>query len=101
MKIVQLSVLKDNYVYLLHDDAENLTAAVDPSVAEPVAEALDARGWQLTHIFNTHHHWDHTGGNLTLKKRYGCEVAGYQGDAHRIPGIDVQLQEGQAYKFGK
>ena len=27
-----------------------------------------ARGWKLTHILNTHHHLDHTGGNVALKE---------------------------------
>src|SRR5690242_21935432 len=26
-----------------------------------------SRGWRLTHILNTHHHGDHTGGNIDRK----------------------------------
>ena len=95
-----LPVLKDNYVYLLHDDASGNTAAVDPSLAKPVLAALKKKGWQLTHILCTHHHWDHTGGNLELKAETGCVVVGYADDAHRIPGIDVRLEEGESYNFG-
>jgi hydroxyacylglutathione hydrolase len=98
--LIQIPVLKDNYSYLLRDENHELTAAVDPSVAEPVTEAVEARGWKLTHILNTHHHWDHTGGNLALKSQYGCKIIGYQGDAHRIPGIDVELKEGETFQFG-
>jgi len=98
--IRQLLVLKDNYVYLLHDAATNTTAAVDPSVAPPVLEALRREGWPLTHILNTHHHHDHTGGNLELKAATGCTIVGPRADRDRIPGIDVALGEGETYKLG-
>jgi len=98
--IRQLLVLKDNYVYLLHDAATNTTAAVDPSVAPPVLEALRRDGWPLTHILNTHHHHDHTGGNLELKAATGCTIVGPRADRDRIPGIDVALGEGETYKLG-
>jgi hydroxyacylglutathione hydrolase len=98
--IRQLLVLKDNYVYLLHDAATNTTAAVDPSVAPPVLEALRREGWRLTHILNTHHHHDHTGGNLELKAATGCTIVGPRADRDRIPGIDVALGEGETYKLG-
>jgi len=98
--IRQLLVLKDNYVYLLHDAATNTTAAVDPSVAPPVLEALRREGWPLTHILNTHHHHDHTGGNVELKAATGCTIVGPRADRDRIPGIDVALGEGETYKLG-
>lgn len=98
--IRQLLVLKDNYVYLLHDAATNTTAAVDPSVAPPVLEALRREGWRLTHILNTHHHHDHTGGNVELKAATGCTIVGPRADRDRIPGIDVALGEGETYKLG-
>ncbi|MDH5748596.1 MAG: MBL fold metallo-hydrolase, partial [Rhodospirillales bacterium] len=67
LEILQIPVLNDNYVYLAHDAASGETAVVDPAVAGPVRDALTAKGWKLSHILNTHHHGDHTGGNLELK----------------------------------
>ena len=52
-------------------------------------------------IFNTHHHWDHTGGNLQLKKKWRCRVLGFAKDAERIPGIDQALHEREDFVFGK
>jgi len=98
--IRQLLVLKDNYVYLLHDPATKATAAVDPSVAPPVMEALAREGWRLTHILNTHHHHDHTGGNNELKAATQCTIVGPRADRERIPGIDVALAEGETYQLG-
>ncbi|HXP13612.1 MAG TPA: hydroxyacylglutathione hydrolase [Stellaceae bacterium] len=100
LEIRQVPVLRDNYVYLLREPESGAVAAVDPSVAGPVAAALDQLGWKLTHILNTHHHHDHTGGNLELKARYGAIIVGPLADRARIPGIDVALAEGDKFKFG-
>lgn len=51
--------------------------------------------------FSTHHHWDHTGGNLQLKKQGGVKVYGADSDKDRIPGIDVALTPGETLAFGK
>lgn len=100
LEILQIPVLKDNYVYLLHEPDSGATAAVDPAVAGPVLEALDARGWRLSHVLNTHHHGDHVGGNLELKAATGCAIVGAAGDRHRIPGIDVALKDGEEFRLG-
>ncbi|MCS3904633.1 hydroxyacylglutathione hydrolase [Methylohalomonas lacus] len=92
--------LNDNYGFLLHDPDFGMTASVDTPEVGPILQALDERGWQLTHIFNTHHHWDHAGGNLELKERTGCTIIGPRADADRIPGIDVKVGEGDRFEFG-
>ena len=74
LDIHQIPVLKDNYVYLVHDGASGATAVVDPAEADAVCSALSERSWTLTHILNTHHHWDHVGGNVELKRQTGCRV---------------------------
>jgi hydroxyacylglutathione hydrolase len=74
--IRQLPVLKDNYADLLREPASGATAAVDPSVAEPLLAALGNTGWRLSHILNTHHHWDHTGGNEAPKAATDAIVVG-------------------------
>ena len=99
LEIVQVPVLSDNYVYLLHAPDSGATAVVDPAVSEPIVAELAARGWQLTHILNTHHHGDHTGGNRKLKAEFGVTVVGADNDAARIPGIDVRVRDGQVYDF--
>lgn len=101
LQIEQIPVLKDNYVYLAHDPSTGATAAVDPAVHEPVLERLAATGWRLSHILNTHHHGDHTGGNLALKEITGCTIVGAGHDAERIPGIDVRVRDGETYMLGK
>lgn len=66
--------LRDNYAYLLHDVDTGTVGVVDPSEAVPVIDALTKTKRNLTYILNTHHHHDHTGGNVELKARYGAKV---------------------------
>jgi len=92
--------LADNYGYLLHDEEAGVTAAVDTPDAAAIDAQLAAKGWRLTHILNTHHHADHAGGNLELKRRTGCTIVGPRADAARIPGIDVAVGEGDVVELG-
>jgi len=100
LEIVQIPVLQDNYLYLIHEPVSGETAIVDPAVEDEVVAELERHGWQLTHVFNTHHHWDHTGANLALKERYHLTVVGPAADKERIPGIDVCVDEGDTVKLG-
>ena len=97
MNVVMLPCLESNYAYLLHNEEQELTAAVDAPSAEVMLEELSARNWKLDYILNTHHHWDHTGGNLELKQRTGCIVYGPTAD---IPGVDHVLQDGSQFALG-
>lgn len=96
LRITLVPCLKDNYAYLLQSG--DLTAVIDPSEALPVEQAL--KGTQLTHILNTHHHWDHSGANRELKERYGAQVIGPQNDRNRIPAIDLGVDESSGWQFG-
>jgi len=100
MEIALVPLLTDNYAYLLHDPGSKETAIVDPSEAAPVLAAASARGWRLTHVLNTHHHPDHSGGNLGIKQATGCRIVGPAPDRERIPGIDVALDEGGRFRLG-
>ncbi|MGH8557232.1 MAG: hydroxyacylglutathione hydrolase, partial [Methylococcales bacterium] len=99
-EIIQIPVLQDNYVYLIHESESSKTAVVDPAVAGPVLDQLSNRGWRLNYILNTHHHGDHVGGNLELQRKTGCRVVGSRSDCARIPGIDIRLDEGENFQFG-
>lgn len=100
LEIVQIPVLSDNYIYLAREPDSGAVAVVDPAVPEPVLAEADRRGWKITHILNTHHHGDHVGGNLAIKEATGCTIVGPRADAGRIPGIDVEVGDGDSYDFG-
>ena len=101
LTIIQIPVLTDNYIYLLHDPVSGETAVMDPALAQPVLDVLNQKGWRLTYILNTHHHWDHVGGNLELKQKTGCKIIAAQLDRDRIPGIDSGVSENDVISLGK
>lgn len=100
IQVFQIPALKDNYIHILRSSSGS-TAVVDPSLEKPVSRFLKKKGWTLDFIFNTHHHYDHTDGNLPLKKIWSCQVAGFEQDAHRIPGIDIFVKENQIFKWNQ
>lgn len=101
LDVTLIPALSDNYIYLLRDTATGQTAVVDPAQAAPVQEVLDERSWHLNLILNTHHHLDHTGGNVDLKARHSALVYGPKADASRIGALDRQLAEGDPVSIGE
>jgi hydroxyacylglutathione hydrolase len=101
LEVVRIPVLSDNYVWLAREPLSGAVAVVDPAVAGPVLAEADRRGWKITHILNTHHHGDHVGGNLGIKAATGCTIVGPKRDKARIPGIDIEIDDGDCYKFGE
>jgi hydroxyacylglutathione hydrolase len=100
MEIYRLPVRTDNYIFVLHNPADNTAAVVDPADAPPVLDKLDELGATLVAIFNTHHHSDHVGGNRELLQRFPtAEVYASQEDQGRIPGQTHTLKEGDRVTF--
>ena len=69
-------------------------------MVDQVLAAAAAKGWEISQILNTHHHGDHTGGNLEIKQKTGCTIVGPKADRDRIPGIDVEIADGETYVLG-
>ncbi|NHT78130.1 hydroxyacylglutathione hydrolase [Rhizobiaceae bacterium CRRU44] len=89
----------DNFGVLLHDPESGETASIDAPEEQPILDALERRGWTLTHIFTTHHHSDHVEANLALKTRYDATIIGPDREASRIPGIDMTIGDGGDFTF--
>ena len=98
MKIEIIKCLEDNYSYLIIDEKTNYACVVDPSEAEPIANFINNKNIKLKFILNTHHHYDHVGGNNDLKKKFGAKVVGFKNDKHRIPNIDILLEDNEIWK---
>ena len=97
MKIKIIPCLKDNYSYLIIDEENSIACVVDPSEADPIIKYLENTQIKLKFILNTHHHYDHVGGNQKLKEKYGASVVGYEGDKERIPGIDILINDQETW----
>ena len=98
MKIIIVKCLIDNFSYIIYDEETSLAAVVDPSEAQPIIDEIEKNNLKLKYIFNTHHHYDHVGGNSILKEKYNCKVVGYEMDKNRIPEIDIKLNDNQKLK---
>ena len=98
MKIKIVKCLTDNYSYIIFDERTLSAAVIDPSEADPIINQIEQNNLVLKYIFNTHHHYDHVGGNQKLKEKYGCKVVGFEEDKHRIPGIDIGLKDNEKWK---
>ena len=101
LQIEQIPLLKDNYSYLLQDTTLGVNAIVDPADDTPVLSYLKEKNITLHYILNTHHHFDHTGSNLAIKKETKCTIIGAKEDKNRIPGIDEVVEEGDSVFVGK
>ena len=100
MDIDIIPCLKDNYSYLIKDNLTNIVAIIDPSEFSTCDNVIDKKYKKLDFILNTHHHFDHVGGNTELKKKYGSRVLGFENDKKRIPAIDILLKDSQEFKIG-
>eukprot|EP00928_Gymnodinium_smaydae_P023884 TRINITY_DN1952_c0_g1_i1.p1 TRINITY_DN1952_c0_g1~~TRINITY_DN1952_c0_g1_i1.p1 ORF type:complete len:334 (-),score=39.27 TRINITY_DN1952_c0_g1_i1:149-1150(-) len=108
LEVELVKCLDDNYCPLIHHKASGATIVTDTPDAKPILAALKARNWVPTHILNTHHHADHVGGNLEIKREYPAvrifgprdRVYTYPGpyppagpENEQIPGVDTAVGE--------
>ena len=94
LEVTTLPCLSDNYAFLIHNTETGRTALVDAPEAAPIRAALQRMGWKLDQILITHHHADHVDGVDELRSAYGAEVIGAEADAHRLPKLDIAVQDG-------
>lgn len=68
----------------------------DKDAGRKVRQILDANGWTLTAIYNTHSNADHIGGNKYLQSQTGCQVyaPGIECDFTRHPILEPSFLYG-------
>ena len=98
MKIETIKCLKDNYSYLIIDETNRNACVIDPSEATPIINFIEKNNINLKYILNTHHHYDHVGGNIELKKKYNSNIVGFKNDKDRIPEIDILVEDEKIWK---
>ncbi|PID35972.1 MAG: hydroxyacylglutathione hydrolase [Rhodobacterales bacterium] len=98
LELITIPCLADNYAFLLHAESGE-TALIDAPEAGPILAELDARGWSLTHLFLTHHHWDHIDGVPGILEHHQPKVIGAARDAHRLPALTEALAPGDTTDF--
>lgn len=77
------SPAKIGLIKLSDQDVCLIDSGNDKDAGRKVRQLLDANGWRLTVIYNTHSNADHIGGNQYLQRQTGCRVY--------APGIDCDF----------
>lgn len=95
-QVHQIALWEDNYIYALQEGEE--VTVVDPGEFETVQSFLLEQKLSLKLILNTHHHFDHVGGNKQLKESWACPIYAHKKDSHRIPGLDPISRQEQPSK---
>ncbi len=90
------SPAKIGLIKLNETDVCLIDSGNDKDAGRKVRQLLDANGWRLTAIYNTHSHADHIGGNQYLQKQTGCKIyaPGVECDFTRHPILEPSLLYG-------
>lgn len=101
MRVVPVPCLSDNYAYIVSAGGDSKEAVViDPAEAGPVFAALERENLKLVAVLNTHHHWDHVGGNDELVARFGAlPVYAHASDFGRVPQQTERVEEGNTFEI--
>ena len=100
LEILTIPCLSDNYAFLAHDASSGDTALIDAPEAGPILAVLADRGWKLSHVLLTHHHWDHIDALPEILAAHPAKVIGADADAHRLPPLDLAVSEGESFTVG-
>jgi len=100
MTIEIIRCLSDNYAYLIHDEATGETTLIDAPEAAPILALLKKRGWVLSRVYITHHHWDHVEGLSEILASAPAEVWGNAADAERLPPLTHPFEVGDILPGG-
>ena len=79
MIIEIIPCLSDNYSYVISEKETDTISIVDPSEFKACDKVIN-KYKKLDFILNTHHHTDHVGANLELKKKYNSKILGSSSD---------------------
>ena len=92
--------LSDNYAYIIRDNQTNKNILIDAPEHQPIEKYLDENHLTLDYILITHHHGDHIDGISNLKDKYSPKIVGAKRDKHRLPKLDIEVEEGKALTIG-
>ncbi|MDA9918564.1 hydroxyacylglutathione hydrolase [Erythrobacter sp.] len=99
LKVHQFPCLSDNYGFLLHDPESGETAAIDTPDGKEYLKQAEAKEWTITHIWNTHWHPDHAGGNADIIAATGAKVVAPK-EVEKLSAIDTEVSHGDTVSLG-
>lgn len=88
-----IALAEDNYTYMVVTGDK--AVVIDPAEAQPVISYADSCGWNITHILNTHHHYDHVAGNSAIKRVFDSWIIG--STKNLIPSVDYVVSDNESF----
>ena len=93
-----ISVLKDNYIWVLYNN-KNEALIFDCGDATATLAFLHENGLKLKYILVTHHHYDHIDGVVAVAKATGALVVGNSHFKDILPPLDIKVENDGVYNF--
>ncbi|WP_022701314.1 hydroxyacylglutathione hydrolase [Oceanicaulis alexandrii] len=100
LEIRQFPCLQDNYGFLVRCSETGEVAVIDTPEAEVILEEAQTLGWPISAIWNTHHHWDHAGGNAAIAKATGAQIIAPRAEQATIGHVDQPVSPGDTVMLG-
>jgi len=86
-----------NFAYIIGDEESGTGALVDPAYnTEGICARADELGFEITHVINTHGHYDHAGGNQDVCGRTGGQTVAHDSAG----GQDIPVCDGDSLDIG-
>lgn len=87
-----------NFTYILEDESTSEGIIIDPSwELDEIMRLVQKNNIKIKYIVNTHHHFDHTIGNDTIKKETGAPILQYKTSTIQH---DLEISDGEKITFG-
>ena len=87
-----------NFTYVVEDEETSDAIIIDPSWdLDEIMRTIQKNNLKVKYIVNTHHHFDHTMGNDTMKTQTGATIVQYKDSTIKH---DLKVSDGEKIKFG-
>jgi len=97
LDVITVPCLSDNYAFVIGNAHTGEAAVVDVPEAGPINAVLSDKGWTLTTVLLTHHHWDHVDGLGDLTGADTATIIGASADTHRLPALTTAVADGDTF----
>jgi len=87
-----------NFTYIVEDEDTSEAIIIDPSWdLDEIIRVIQKNNLKIKYIVNTHHHFDHTIGNDTIKNQTSAPILQYKTSTIKH---DIEVSDGDKIVFG-
>jgi hydroxyacylglutathione hydrolase len=100
LSVHQFPCLRDNYGFLIRDEAAGVVASIDAPDADEILKQARGLGWNIDVVLNTHWHADHMGGDAAIVAATGARVVA-PAEVARRGQVDRVVSPGETVSVGE